>query len=88
MIITKTIQCDTCKQVYEFEEEVVPIGTPMPAENLPDGYLIHGEWICDECGSCPECGREVVEKELDKAARVVDGVLVPAQKCSYCIEEV
>lgn len=49
-----TITCALCKRAYEYEDDAVNgVGS---AECLPDGYLVSGIWICDDCGSCPECG--------------------------------
>jgi len=73
-----TIECDYCHKSYDFEDDMVDgIGS---AECMPDGYILPtGEWICQDCGGCPECGRSL-EKEPDKRGP-------NAQMCKYCVME-
>ncbi len=53
------IKCDYCGKVYEFEDD----GT---VDCMPDGWILPThEWICLDCGSCPECGKSL-EKEPEK----------------------
>jgi hypothetical protein len=74
MIKMNVIKCDYCKQDYEYEHDD---GT---VDCLPDGYILPtGEWICDECGSCPECGT-TLEKEPDKRGNE-DKDTLPCRDC-------
>lgn len=67
------IECCSCFKVYTWEEPKEYTGT----EYMPDGYFIpEGKWICDRCGSCPECGR-TLEKEPKKRGP-------KAKLCKYC----
>jgi len=65
---TKSYRCDVCGNSFDYEvwkdaDVKGEDGTiSRPAEELPDGYLIFGKWICDDCGSCSECGTSL-EKE-------------------------
>ena len=54
----KTIQCDLCNTEFEYEENSWTSGNEVyeDTESMPDGYLIDGQWICDDCGSCKFCG--------------------------------
>jgi len=68
-IETKSITCDVCGNEFHYQEnepqsveEEKTFETFRPADELPDGYLIGGNWICDDCGSCSECGTSL-EKE-------------------------
>lgn len=54
-----TITCDSCKRVYDFDDDAVD--GAGSADCLPDGYLVSGLWICDECGSCSTCGMTKVD---------------------------
>jgi hypothetical protein len=91
-MVTKTYRCDICQVDYEYEEWDVPTTiidgiSYRSAEELPDGYFLpNGMWICDECGSCPNCGT-TLEKEPDKRAHMVDSKLYPAQPCDSCVDE-
>lgn len=72
-MITKpaTIHCDYCYESYEFDDDGIT------ADCMPDGYILPtGEWMCDDCGSCPECGR-TLEKEPHKRGP-------NAKLCRYC----
>lgn len=69
-----TITCSLCGQVYEYEDE----GT---MDSMPDGYFHGSDWICDSCGSCPECGKSL-EKEPEKRGRNVR----PCNRCD-CKDE-
>lgn len=52
--VPATITCGLCRRTYEYEDDAVNgVGT---VDCLPDGYFAGGIWICDDCGSCPECG--------------------------------
>ncbi len=80
MVATKPvkIKCDFCKTTFNFDDDAVDgIGS---AECLPDGYLFDGKWMCDACGSCPECGR-TLEKEPEKRGP-------NARPCRYCVMEI
>ena len=45
------IKCDYCDEVYEFEDD-------GSVDCMPDGWILPThEWICLDCGSCPECGK-------------------------------
>lgn len=64
-LVKRTIQCGLCKKVFEWEEpEINP-----SVDWMPDGYQVpdgeHMSWICDNCGSCPICGRSL-EDEPEK----------------------
>ena len=61
------IKCDICGENYEYEEM-----------DMPDGYLTNGKWICDACGSCPNCGRSLEDEEWKRG--------VVAKPCRYCEE--
>lgn len=63
------VTCGICEESYEFEDD----GT---VDCMPDGYLTGGLWICDRCGSCPECGK-TLEKEPEKRGKT-------AQPCKDC----
>ena len=88
-MVKKTITCDICGEKYEYEESKDPLsidpdGTEVrSAEDLPDGYLVDGLWICDSCGSCPNCGK-TLEKEREKRAHMENGELIPAKACNDC----
>lgn len=53
-LIEKEIQCGVCLEFFTYEvdknEKIVS------ADLLPNGYLVSGDWVCDSCGSCSECG--------------------------------
>jgi len=78
---TKSIICDVCENSFDYEvwknaEVKEEDGTiSRPADELPDGFLIFGKWICDDCGSCSECGRSLekegnmLENKKDKLCR-------------------
>ena len=75
------VKCAICEEVYGFMDD----GT---ADCMPDGYCLPtGAWICDDCGSCPICGR-TLEKEPNKRASREDGILCEAKPCKYCEEEI
>jgi hypothetical protein len=62
---TKSITCDVCNNSFDYQVwDIKGIGEndARPADELPDGYLIGGYWICQDCGSCSECGTSL-EKE-------------------------
>ncbi len=61
---TKSITCDVCNNSFDYEvwKDAEAKDGSRPAEELPDGYLIFGKWICQDCGSCSECGASL-EKE-------------------------
>ncbi len=42
-IALNAITCEECRERIEFDDD----GT---TQCMPDGYLIGGEWFCDECG--------------------------------------
>lgn len=53
------IKCDYCGEVYDFEDD-------GSVDCMPDGWILPThEWICLDCGSCPECGKSL-EKEPEK----------------------
>lgn len=66
--------CAICGDTYEYEvlKSDADKGT-ISVDEMPDGYYIPNtqkrcfEWICDLCGSCPECGKSL-EKEPEKRA--------------------
>lgn len=73
----QTIQCDVCQSEFEYELWATESDNYRPADELPDGYLIYGQWICDECGSCSECG-----KSLEKTGNMQ--VAQPDKICIQC----
>lgn len=77
---TKSIICDVCSQSFEYEVWPEVKGDVRPADELPDGYLIAGLWICDGCGSCSECG-----KSLEKEGNMQDHK--EGKLCRDCKEE-
>lgn len=76
----KKIQCDVCHNEFEYEEWDIPLTIGRPAEELPDGYLIFGKWICMDCGSCSECGSSL-EKSGNMELNEKDKL------CRDCVEE-
>jgi hypothetical protein len=82
--------CDICGDTYEYVTLAANAKSGnIPADDLPDGYFIPNHitkkwlWICDTCGSCPECGK-TLEKEPDKRANEKQ----EAQPCEDCQEEI
>lgn len=75
------ITCDYCRVVYDFDDDAIDgIGS---VDCLPDGYFPgDGTWMCDDCGSCPECGRSL-EKEPQKRGPNA----VTPRMCRYCVME-
>lgn len=67
------IKCDYCGEIHEFEDD-------GSVDCMPNGYILPtGEWICDDCGSCPECGKSL-EKEPQKRGP-------NTQPCKNCLEK-
>lgn len=83
---TESITCDVCGNSFDYEvwknaDVKEKDGTiSRPAEELPDGSLIFGKWICMECGACSECGRSL-EKEGNMLENSDDKL------CRDCYEE-
>ena len=66
------IQCSNCNKKYEYDEpKPIQDSEMKSADNLPDGYFRNGNWICDNCGSCPECGK-TLEKEKSTLKSLCD----------------
>ncbi len=84
---TYSITCDICGESYEYEDEDHTGRDWIDAEALPDGYFVDGMWICDKCGSCPECGRSLEKEDGNRRAKRVNGEFKPAQMCTACEEE-
>lgn len=65
---TKSITCDVCNNSFDYEVwknadvKLEDGSISRPAEELPDGSLIFGKWVCMDCGTCSECGTSL-EKE-------------------------
>ena len=76
------IECDNCHEKFEYEADTW-IGqdgyTYEDVETMPDGYFRSGLWICDNCGSCPECGKSL-EKEKHKLCSMCDDCLEAVQE--------
>jgi len=82
-----SIICDVCHNSFEYEEwknadfiDESDGTISRPAEELPEGYLIAGKWICQDCGSCSECGKSL-EKEGNMLENSKDKL------CRDCKEE-
>ena len=56
-LITKTIECDKCHEVIEFEEPE----HSTSADTLPDGTLFNGNWYCEDCCYCQKCEHDISE---------------------------
>lgn len=56
-LIEREIQCDVCKEFFSYE--VDRDAKIESTDILPDGYLVSGDWICDNCGSCSNCGKSL-----------------------------
>ena len=78
----KKITCDICGETYAYESSGE---NDEAADNLPDGYFVPDYkrkvwlWICDKCGSCPDCVKSL-EKEPEKRATKE----TPALCCDEC----
>ena len=85
------ITCDICKTKYDYTpNKWVDDGIPYESvDEMPDGYFIGGLWVCDACGSCPNCGKALEKRDDNKRAYVDNlGIFHQPKLCIECEEEI
>lgn len=68
--ITESVECGRCGRVEQYTVpsaaiEYLGFGRVFSVDWMPDGYLMDGEWVCDDCGSCSCCGKESLNSRVD-----------------------